>query len=68
MARRLKVYEIGNTFYGKALIVNGFVADERALWATLESGEGQLEARTFWYEHIGSAERAARIRQAASSS
>ena len=51
--------------YGEALIVNGFLAEGEALWATLEVGQGQLQARTFWYEHIGDEERAARIRQAA---
>ncbi len=51
--------------YGEALIVNGFVAEGEALWATLELGEGQLQARTFWYEYIGDEERAAWIRQAA---
>jgi hypothetical protein len=53
--------------YGEALIVNGFVAEGQALWATLASEEGQLQARTFWYEYIGDEERAAWIRQAASS-
>lgn len=51
--------------YGEALIVNGFRAEGEALWATLEVSEGQLQARTFWYEHIGDEERAAWIRQAA---
>jgi O-antigen ligase len=45
--------------YGEALIANGFLAEGEALWATLNPGEGQLQARAFWYDFIGDAERAA---------
>jgi putative inorganic carbon (HCO3(-)) transporter len=50
---------------GEALIVNGRVAEGQALWATLGAEQSQLAARVFWYQHIGDAERAAWVQQAA---
>jgi tetratricopeptide (TPR) repeat protein len=52
---------------GEALIVNGRVEEGKALWADVNREQGQLDARIFWYEHIGDDERAAWIEQAASS-
>jgi O-antigen ligase len=50
---------------GEALLVNGRLAEGKALWATVGNEQGQLAARTFWYQHIGDAERAAWVQQAA---
>ena len=50
---------------GEALIVNGRLDEGRALWATVSNDQGQLDLRAFWYRHIGDAERAEWIRQAA---
>jgi predicted Zn-dependent protease len=52
---------------GEALIVNGRVEEGQALWADVNTEQGQLLARIFWYEYIGDAERAAWIEQAAGS-
>ena len=52
---------------GEALIVNGRVEEGKALWADVNREQGQLDARIFWYKHIGDAERAAWIEQAAKS-
>lgn len=52
--------------YGEALIANGSLAEGQALWTTLKAGEGQLQARIFWYQYIGDEERESWIRQAAS--
>jgi hypothetical protein len=51
--------------YGEALIANGRLEEGRALWAKVPNDLGQLEARVFWYEHIGDEERAAWMRQGA---
>ncbi len=53
--------------YGEALIANGQLEKGRALWADLNRQQSQLEARIFWYEHIGDKERAEWMRQAAES-
>jgi hypothetical protein len=50
---------------GEALIVNGRMKEGQALWSDVKRDEGQLEARVYWYEHIGDVERAAWVRQAA---
>ena len=50
---------------GEALIVNGRLEEGQALWSDVKRDEGQLEARVYWYEHIGDVERAAWVRQAA---
>ncbi len=39
--------------YGEGLIVNGRSAAGSDLWATVNNAQGQLDARTFWYQHIG---------------
>jgi tetratricopeptide (TPR) repeat protein len=52
---------------GEALIVNGRIEEGQALWSDINREQGQLGARIFWYEHIGDAERAAWIQQAANS-
>ena len=52
---------------GEALIVNGYIEEGQALWSDVNTEQGQLDARIFWYEHIGDAERAAWIQQAAKS-
>lgn len=50
---------------GEALIANGRVDEGRALWSTVRRSEGQLDARIFWYSHIGDAERAEWMSEAA---
>ncbi|MFN2185509.1 MAG: O-antigen ligase family protein [Anaerolineae bacterium] len=50
---------------GEALIVNGRLEEGQALWSDIKRDEGQLEARVYWYEHIGDVERAAWVRLAA---
>jgi hypothetical protein len=52
--------------YGEALIVNGRVDEGRALWAGVSNAHPQLDNRAWWYRHIGEAERAEWIEQAAS--
>jgi O-antigen ligase len=52
--------------FGEALIVNGRIEEGQALWSDLGREQGQLDIRIYWYEHIGDAERAAWVRQAAS--
>ena len=52
---------------GEALIVNGYIEEGQALWSDVNTEQGQLDARIFWYKHIGDAERAAWIQQAAKS-
>jgi O-antigen ligase len=51
---------------GEALIANGRIEEGQALWSDIGREQGQLDARVYWYEHIGDVERAAWIRQAAS--
>ena len=51
---------------GEALIVNGYLEEGQALWSDTNNEQGQLDLRAFWYQHIGDAERAAWIDQAAS--
>jgi O-antigen ligase len=56
--------EINRRLLGEALIVNGQPQEGAALWDTVSNEQRQLEARAYWYEQIGDAERAAWIRQA----
>jgi O-antigen ligase len=56
--------EINRRLLGEALIINGQVQEGAALWATVSNEQRQLEARAYWYQYIGDAERAAWIRQA----
>jgi O-antigen ligase len=56
--------EINRRLLGEALIVNGQPQEGAALWAGVSDEQRQLEARAYWYEQIGDAERAAWIRQA----
>jgi hypothetical protein len=56
--------EINRRLLGEALIVNGHPQEGAALWAGVSNEQRQLEARAYWYEHIGDAERAAWVRQA----
>jgi O-antigen ligase len=51
--------------YGEALITNGRVDEGQALWTGVNDEQGQLQIRNFWYEHIGDAERAEWVQQAA---
>ena len=50
--------------YGEALIVNGRVDEGRALWAGVNTEQGQLRLRLYWYKSIGDTERAAWVQQA----
>jgi tetratricopeptide (TPR) repeat protein len=56
--------DINRRLLGEALIVNGRLQEGAALWAGVSNEQRQLEARAYWYEQIGDAERAAWIRQA----
>jgi hypothetical protein len=51
--------------YGEALIVNGRLEEGQALWSGVSNEQGQLDGRVFWYQHIGDAQRAQWLRQAA---
>lgn len=51
---------------GEALIANGYVDEGRALWATVRTSEGQLDARIWWYLHIGDPRRSGWMQRAAS--
>jgi tetratricopeptide (TPR) repeat protein len=42
---------------GEAYLVNGRLAEGRALWSTLETTRKQLEIRAYWYEYIGDTQR-----------
>jgi len=52
---------------GEALIVNGRIEEGQALWSDTNKEQGQLDARVYWYQHIGETERAIWIQQAANS-
>ncbi|MBC8446793.1 MAG: O-antigen ligase family protein [Chloroflexi bacterium] len=49
---------------GEALIVNGQLEAGRALWSTVENGQGQLSLRAWWYTYIEDEERAEGVRWA----
>jgi O-antigen ligase len=51
--------------YGEALIVNGRLEEGQSLWAGVTDRQGQLQIRAWWYQHLGDAQRAAWVRQAA---
>jgi hypothetical protein len=51
--------------YGEALIANGRLNEGKALWTDVYDEQGQLDARIFWYQHIGDQERAEWMKQAA---
>ena len=44
--------------------IAGDTAAAAAIFRTVDTGNGQIDARLFWYEHIGEPERAERIRSA----
>jgi hypothetical protein len=50
--------------YGEALIANGRVDEGRALWRTVNNGQGQLAARQFWYQYVGDRERLQAVEKA----
>jgi hypothetical protein len=50
---------------GEAYVVNGQLDRGAALWADVNTEQRQLELRAFWYKHVGDAQRAEWIRQAA---
>ena len=45
-------------------IVNGRRFEGQTLWGRVGNEQMQLEARVFWYQHIGDTERAAWVWQA----
>ncbi len=45
-------------------IVNGRQNEGQTLWAGVSNEQMQLEARVFWYQHIGDTERTAWVWQA----
>jgi O-antigen ligase len=47
---------------GEAYLVNGRVAEGRALWATVDNRQRQLEIRAYWYGQVGDPQRLAWIR------
>ena len=51
--------------YGEALIVTGSVEKGARLWSGVWTGQGQLAARIFWYQHIGDQERLEAVQAAA---
>ena len=44
--------------------IAGDMQQAASLWQTVDTGQGQLIARQFWYEYIGDAERARRLTEA----
>ncbi len=50
--------------YGEWLAINGRPQEAAALWRMIDMGEGQLAARTWWFEHIGRPGDAAALRLA----
>jgi len=51
--------------YGEWLAIEGRTAEAAALWRTVDVSQGQLDARAWWYDHIGEPARASFIRAAA---
>jgi predicted Zn-dependent protease len=47
---------------GEVYAIGGQPADAVALWETLDVGTGQLAIREWWYDSLGDAEKAQRIR------
>lgn len=50
---------------GESYAIEGAIAPAAALWRSIDASQGQLQARIWWYEHIGEPQRAAWMRQAA---
>ena len=50
---------------GEAYLANGRLEEGRALWATVGNKQSQLQARAWWYGHIGDVERAEWMKEAA---
>jgi tetratricopeptide (TPR) repeat protein len=48
----------------EALIVTGQEDQGQVLWSDARNAQGQLGARIWWYEHIGEAHRAERLKKA----
>ena len=51
--------------YGEWLAIEGRTAEAAALWRTVDVSQGQLDARAWWYDHIGEPARASFVRAAA---
>ncbi len=51
--------------YGEWLAIEGRTAEAAALWRTVDVSRGQLDARAWWYDHIGEPDRASFVRAAA---
>jgi tetratricopeptide (TPR) repeat protein len=49
---------------GEAMTVNGRVDEGQSLWTGVQTEQGQLDLRLFWYQHIGDAKRAAWVQKA----
>lgn len=47
---------------GELYAINGQTDQAKALWKRIDVGDGQLEDRAWWYEHIGEFEKATQIR------
>jgi hypothetical protein len=51
---------------GEALVVTGHIGEGQALWHSVDTAhEGWLQARLFWYRHIGDTQRHTWMQQAA---
>jgi len=50
---------------GEVLIVSGQIDDGTALWRTVDSAQGQLSIRTWWYRYTGDEQRAKWLADAA---
>jgi tetratricopeptide (TPR) repeat protein len=50
---------------GESYAVGGEVERAAALWRTVDTRQGQLQLRQWWYEHIGESQRAAWVAEAA---
>lgn len=48
---------------GESYAIAGDLDRAAALWRTIDLGNGQLDARIWWYDHIGEPEHAERIRE-----
>jgi hypothetical protein len=50
---------------GESYAVTGDIEQAAALWRTVDTSQGQLDIRQWWYEYIGEPQRAARIAEGA---
>jgi O-antigen ligase len=57
--------QAGRQLYGEWLAMEGRPQEAAAVWRTLDLRQGQLEAREWWYEHVGERGKADAIRLAA---